>query len=350
MTSPLPGRLDSQGMFALAAATPEQVVSAARAARAAATEIEAFEPANVVIAGVGAAALAGDIVASVTSAMAHAPVSVVRSYECPAYVGPGSLVLALSSSGLSEETLQVATDAEAAGAAIVAVTGGGRLASLAQSWGAPVVPATAGITVPRAALAAMAVASLTVLEHLGLYRGGQAWIAAAADQLKRRRDEVEAAGDTSLPAVVARRIGRTLPVVHGGGLLGAAAARRWKAQVNENAKTPAWWAAQPDLCHDEVCGWGQHGDVTRQVLTLVTLRHEGEHPQVGRRLEAVAEMMREVVADVLTVEAAGEGDLAQLLDLVLVGDYTSLWMAAGAGVDPGPVPALADLDEVLAGD
>ena len=60
---------------------------------------------------------------------------------------------------------------------------------------------------------------------------------------------------------------------------------RWKTQLNENAKVPAFWNSQPELSHNEVCGWGQHGDITRQVLTLVNLRHDGEHPQVSRRFE-----------------------------------------------------------------
>ena len=45
-----------------------------------------------------------------------------------------------------------------------------------------------------------------------------------------------------------------------------------------------------------------------------------------------------VVHDVVEVRAIGEGPLAQLLDLTLVGDFVSLHMAAQEGIDPGPVP------------
>ena len=63
------------------------------------------------------------------------------------------------------------------------------------------------------------------------------------------------------------------------------AATRWKTQVNENAKVPAFANAMPELCHNEICGWGQHGDLTRQVFQLVLLRHDDEHPQDTRRFE-----------------------------------------------------------------
>jgi glucose/mannose-6-phosphate isomerase len=187
----------------------------------------------------------------------------------------------------------------------------------------------------------MAVPPLIVLEDIGLFPGAAEWVRLAVHQLKRRRDQLVAPGGPA--EEVARRIGRTIPLVHGAQAVGAAAALRWKAQVNENAKSPAFWAVYPELCHNEIAGWGQHGDVTRQVLTLVNLRHDGEHPQVVRRFSFVADVLREVVADIIEVQAQGEGDLAQLLDLVLMGDFVSLHMAAREGIDPGPVPVLEDL-------
>ncbi|WP_334143784.1 SIS domain-containing protein, partial [Rhabdothermincola sp.] len=126
------------------------------------------------------------------------------------------------------------------------------------------------------------------------------------------------------------------------------AALRWKNQFNENAKVPAFWNQLPELCHNELCGWGQHGDVTRQVFRLIELRHDYEHPQVMRRFDLVNEFVEEVVAAIEVVEARGEGALAQLLDLVLIGDFVSLHLAALADVDPGPVPVLDLIKERLA--
>jgi glucose/mannose-6-phosphate isomerase len=167
----------------------------------------------------------------------------------------------------------------------------------------------------------------------------------AVDQLRLRRDELVRPG--SRAEELARRIGRTIPLVHSSGDLGAAAAVRWKTQINENAKSPAFSAVYPELCHNEIAGWGQNGDVTRQVITLVNLRHDAEHPQVVRRFALVADLLREVVADIVEVRAEGEGDLAQLLDLFLIGDFVSLHLATAVGIDPGPVPVLGDLKERL---
>ena len=146
---------------------------------------------------------------------------------------------------------------------------------------------------------------------------------------------------------VARRIGRTIPLVYGSTGVTAVAARRWKTQINENAKTPAFFAVLPDLSHNEVAGWGQHGDVTRQVLTLVTLRHDGEHPHVARRFDLVVEATDEVMANVIPVWAEGDDDLARFFDLAFFGDLVSLHMAGREGIDPGPVPALSDVESAI---
>jgi glucose/mannose-6-phosphate isomerase len=181
-----------------------------------------------------------------------------------------------------------------------------------------------------------------------LLPGASAAVGQAVSQLRSRRDQIGADPVASVAGNIARRIGRTIPLVYGGGALGRAAAMRWKCQVNENPKSPAFAAAMPELCHNEVTGWGQMGDITRQLFTVVDLRHDFEHPQVQRRFGLVDEIMDEIVASVIEVRAAGSGPLAQLFDLVLIGDYVALMLAASEGIDPGPIPVLVELKEALA--
>ena len=336
-----PQDVDSLGMFEAVAGLPEQVAAAAGASRGLKGLPEHDDVENVVVLGMGGSGMAGEVLLAVAAPFMAVPVSVVNSYTPPAFVGRGSLVFAISFSGDTEETLEAAEEAADAGARMVMVTGGGALAELAEKIGAPTVHLPEGIPQPRAGLGAMCIPPLMVLEDIGLFRGATQWVAEAVAQLEIRRNALIA--DDELVEEIARRIGRTIPVVHGAQELGEVAAKRWKKQVNENAKSPAFWSAYPELCHNEVAGWGQNGDVTRQVLSVVNLRHDAEHPQVSKRYEIVREILEESVADVIDVRAQGEGDLAQLMDLVLIGDFVSLRLAYTAGVDPGPVPVLADM-------
>ena len=340
--------LDSEGMWDAAAGLPEQVAEAS-----ATCEIQNADglPAhddieNVVVLGMGGSGIAGDILLAAAAPFMPVPAVVVKSYTLPAFVNDNSLVLAVSYSGNTEETVEAASEAAVAGANLVVVSGDGELRRIAEGAGAPWIPVLEGLPKPRAAIGAIAIPPLLVLESVGLFPGARGWIDLAAQQLRRRRDML--VGDKSPAIELAKRIGGTIPLVHSSAALGAAAVARWKGEINENAKSPAMGAVQPELCHNEIVGWGQHGDITRQLLTLVQLRHDHEHPQVERRYALVEEIMREVMAGTETVEAEGEGELAQLFDLMLVGTFVSLHIADRAGIDPGPIPILDQLKSDLA--
>jgi glucose/mannose-6-phosphate isomerase len=332
-------------MWSATAGLPEQVEAAVSAARGLTSLPQHDRVENVVVLGMGGSGIAGDVLVAAAAPFMPVPVTVVKGYEPPDFVGTGSLVFAMSFSGNTEETLEAAAGAYEAGASLVVVSGGGTLVDLAGEWDVPVVPVPTDIPQPRAALGAMAIPPLVLLEEIGLFPGATQWVDQAVQQLRIRRDEL--VRPRSRAEELARRIGRTIPLIHSSGDLGGAAALRWKAQVNENAKCPAFFNVYPELCHNEVAGWGQHGDATRQLITLVNLRHDAEHPQVSRRFDLVEEVLREVVADVIEVRASGEGDLAQLLDLALIGDFVSLHLAGNEGIDPGPIPVLDEMKQQL---
>ena len=345
-----PELLDSLDMFGVTAGFPEQVRDAALVARGLEGLPDHDSINNVVVLGMGGSGIAGDVLAAVGGPFVPVPIVVTKGYAPPSFVGPGTLCFAVSFSGDTEETVEAASAAAAAGARMVVVARGGALADLAPRWGAARVPLPDGIPMPRAALGAVAVPPLLVLESVGLFPGASGWVDLAVAQVSVRRDQLvgAAAGPDSPARSLARTIGRTIPLVVGAGPLGAVAARRWKTQVNENAKAPAFASEIPELCHNEIAGWGQHGDMTRQVFTLIELRHDEEHPQESRRFELTRDIMAEVVHEVVEVRAEGEGPLAQLLDLILVGDFVSLHMAEQENLDPGPIPVLDDLKRALA--
>lgn len=325
-------------MFDAAAGMAEQVSTAASTAYEVGGLPSADGITSVVVLGMGGSGIGGDLLAAVSGSRLSVPVVVPKGYEAPAFVGPSTLVFAVSFSGNTEETISAASAAAERGARIVVLAAGGEMARLAEEWGAAHVPIADGIPMPRAGIGAVGIPPLVILERMGLLEGVRADIDTTVAQLERRRDQLIVVDSPA--AKLARHIGRTMPIVYGGGALGDVAALRWKAQFNENAKVPSFENRIPELTHNEICGWGQHGDVTRQIFSLLLLRHGFEHPRTRRRFELVAEICDEVVADVHHVEAEGETVMAQLFDLILYGDFVSLELAAQSGVDPGPIPIL----------
>ena len=339
------GRLDSLGLWEAMLGLPEQVEQAI--AEGAAPGLPSpVRIDSVLLLGMGDSGISGEVAAACAQPFCPVPIVVHHGYLPPSFVGPSTLVVALSSSGDTEETIESLDSAVEAGAPLLAVTTGGALAELTRAAGGTVLPIPTDRPAPRAPLGSLSVPPMLALEVMGLFPGADQWLRQAVDQLRRRRDQL--LSDRSPARELARRIGRTLPIMYGGGAIGQTAAKRWKNEFNLNVKSPAFWAPMPELCHNELSGWGQHGDVTRQVFTQVNLRHDFEHPQTTRRFDYVDRVTLEVVHDILSVAAQGDGQVAQLFDLILVGDITSLELAGREGLDPGPVPVLDDLKGWLA--
>lgn len=299
--------LDSEGAFAAAQAVPAALRATLDVAR------RSGVPGNldlgaVVLAVSARSRLAAVAVAAVAVERVDRPVVVCVEAALPSWVGPGTLVVALDS-GVAE---RLVADSTVDGVPIIAVGGD------PSERPAPILETAA---------------ALAALDQFGLARGLTDEIEASADVLADRL--ADAAPTTTR---LAKRIGRTMALVYGGGPVGAAVAASWKHSINRNAKAPAFANSVPGVDFDEVCGWAQHGDVTRQVLTLAMLRHPFETADEAHRLDVTAETCDEIVAGVHQVRSEASTPVAALLDLMLVGELVSLEMAALADIDPGPTP------------
>jgi glucose/mannose-6-phosphate isomerase len=304
---------------------------------------------NLVVLGMGGSGISCDVVAAAFNDELPVPITVLKQIRTPAFVGPETLAIAVSYSGNTEETVSMASSAVERGAQLVAISCGGRLADVARDAGGLHLPCPEGL-MPRAAIGALVAPLLVTLYRTGLAPGAHANLMTAQAQLAHRRDRCvpSVTGAANVTRELARKIGGTIPIVYGAGSLGGVAAYRWKCDVNENAKAPAFWHQYPELDHNEICGWGQHGDVTRQLFSLIELRHGFEHKRLQLRIDATRDIIDECVHQVLPVEAEGDGRLAQLLDLMYLGDWTSCYLALQSDVDPGPIDAIVDLKARLA--
>ena len=334
--------LDTLGMWEATANLPEQLVGALEVAGEAfrGSALPAADSVRVVAAfGQGTGGIACQAAAALAAPHLPVPFWVGDGASVPAFVDRHTLVFAVSCAEGGEATA-AAHEAAARGARVVAVGSDDALAGLAAESGLPFCPLSPGAPAARAALGAATVPLLVALAGTGLLPDAAPAVEAAAASLARRRDASLLAGG---PAdVLARRLGRTIPLVYGADGVAAVAARWWKSQVNLNAKAPAFAAALPGLTHDELAGWGQGGDVTRQTMSLVFLRHGVEDARTAGLFESVRAATEEVMAGIFDVRAEGEDDLARFFDLALLGALVSLRLAGREGVDPGPTPAVDD--------
>ncbi len=170
---------------------------------------------HVLILGMGDSGFGGDVAAASAPPFSPIPIVVYGGYLPPSWVGPSSLVIAVSSSGDTEETLESLEAAVEAGASLVSVTGGGELADLTRRAHGVVLPVIGEGPMPRTSLGSLAVPPMLALEQLGLFPGARIWLADAVEQLKARRERY--LGNDSQAKAIAEALGTTVPLVYGGG-------------------------------------------------------------------------------------------------------------------------------------
>ncbi len=260
----------------------------------------------------------------------------VRGYAPEPWLDSDTLVLCSSYSGNTEETLACFEAAGAAGAPRVALTTGGALAERARAEDVPVIGVPSGFQ-PRAAVVYMTVGALGCAAAAGAAPDLRSEVEGAAEVLEALADDPE-------PAALAESLRETLPVVHGAELT-AAPARRWKGQLNENAKVAASFSELPEANHNEIEGWSW--GIEHAPLSAVLLTAPGLHERVARRVELTAALLRERGVPVHEVAARGETPVAHVLSLVMLGDLMSVRLAELLGVDAGPVEALEAFKRAL---
>jgi glucose/mannose-6-phosphate isomerase len=136
--------------------------------------------------------------------------------------------------------------------------------------------------------------------------------------------------------------------VYGGGGITSPVAQRWKTQINENAKWPAWYSVLPELDHNEIVSWTSLAELTRRHVGIVSLRDRSEPPGVVARFKYTAEITGADVAWVGEVWSQGDSPLERMVSLAAMGDLVSLELSKVAGVDPVPVDAIENLKRKLA--
>lgn len=305
-------------------------------------------PGHVLVLGMGGSGIGGDLLRALLYERAPFAVTVVKDYVPPAWVGPGTRVLACSYSGNTEETLAAYEAARSAGARCVVVSSGGQLVERAAAHGTPTVRIPGGLP-PRAALGLLLGPMLGVADRAGWVEGLGAGVAETARLLRDLASEWGPGRPAAEnPAkVLARALVGHVPVVYAASRLAEPAALRWKTQLNENSKVYATWNVFPELNHNETVGWALAGQ-PEALLQVVVLRDPQDPPRLVRRVQVTREISLGAAAGYHEVLARGNHPLARLLSLVLFGDLVSVYLAYLNEVDPTPVAVIDELKRRLA--
>jgi glucose/mannose-6-phosphate isomerase len=301
----------------------------------------------VAVLGMGGSAACGDLVRAIFSDRLRVPIVSVRDYELPAWVGGSTLVVAVSHSGATEETIAALGGALERRCPVAVIATGGPLGDVAARVDLPrlIYP---NETPPRASLGYTMVLLAGLLERAGMLDLADADVAGAVEAARSvsRACAVDVATESNLAKQLAWSLLDRLPVIEGAAFL-AAVARRWKTQLNENSNSTASAEELPEATHNTVVGYDQP-DTLRDHHCIVFLEGSGDNPRNRRRARLSREMLETVGTSHQKVVFDQPGRFAQACAAIALGDYVSFYLAMLYGVDPSATPALTVVKETMA--
>ena len=338
-------KIDKSGMLTLADRFPQMMKEAFEISNAAGIKLSG-EIDRIVIAGMGGSAISGDIIAAVLYDKCKVPVHVVRDYELPVFVNNRTLFIALSYSGDTEETLSALSGAESVNAVIAAVSSGGKLAEHAKRKGYPLIVVPKGLP-PRAATPYLLVPSLVLISKIlgGLLIDEQILESITLLEKLKCDYHFDNPSKSNLAKQIAESDKNKTPIYFGSDRLSAAAAYRWKTQLNENSKATAIINSFPELNHNEIASLGALKKNNPYSLTI--LRDKDENERIKIRIKATKEILEGRIAPIREVTSCGESPLARVLSLTYLGDYMSIYLAIVNGVDPTEIEPITMLKNEL---
>ena len=346
-------RLDPSGLHRRLQSLPGQCSQAWEEAKGIGIPEEWRRCTEVIVAGMGGSAIAGDLAADLAGQTSATPVRVVRDFHIPGLSGkqgsqPGQLVVVCSFSGETEETIAMFDQAQATRTSMAVITGGGTLGRRASEAGIPVMTVNAPGE-PRSAVGYNLMLLASLLDRIGVISVPDEEAAAAAETARSMVScvGIETPSATNPAKSLAKELLGRLTLVYGGGIF-SGMALRWKSQINENGKSWAFAELLPELLHNSVESFPGGSEIRRRT-TAILLKPNQPTPQMERRYTVLGGMLDQSGIENRMFTGVPGGPLTQSLSMIVLGDYVSYYMGLLNGINPSETRSINLSKELLSG-
>lgn len=333
-------KIDKAGMRETLLNMPKQFRAGIEAAQGISLKTEhSFKPENIIICGMGGSGMPGEILAT----LRPLDIFIYKSYRLPPQAGKKSLVICISYSGNTEETVSAFETAIGKNLPVICITTGGKLAELSQKYQTPVVILPKPYCPPRLALAQMFAALVKVLQNHELLDEELLGSILALEK-NLSVEKIENQGKK-----LAKKFFKKIPIIYTSSRF-QEIGWIWKNSLNETAKIIAFCNFFPELNHNETVGFEEinRDQVSNKKISVVILRdQESSHPRILKQMEITKGLIEKEGVAVEFVEIEGNDILEKIFSSAVLGLWTAYWLAIEYGVDPTEIKTIEEFKKRL---
>ena len=340
--------IDKSDMLGAVAGFPEQIKEAKEIVDSA-TLGSFFKVDNIVISGMGASAISGDIVQSLLRDKIDIPIYVTRQYDLPKWVHKDTLLLSQSYSGNTEETLHTFKHGHQKRCKIIGISSGGKLQEFCEKREIPHIKIPTGFP-PRAATGYTLFSAIYALKKIGVLNIDidheiEETITVVNEFRNYNKKEVPEADNLSKQ--IAKKIYNKIPQVYGFDFY-SPIAKRWCTQLNENSKLICRYDEVSECNHNDIIGWSMDPDVSKKFSCVLFRDRENESIYMSKRLDFMKKLYEDIAGNVIEIHPKGKKRLAKMMYAMYLGDFVSCYLGILRKIDPTPVDAITELKNELA--
>lgn len=339
--------IDKSNMLDTLDQFPNQIFEAAEIAKNAKIETF-FKIDNVIITGMGASGISGDIVSNLYKDKIDVPIFVNKDYDLPKWARKDTLTIFFSYSGNTEETISAFKAACQKKCRVICISSGGKLQELAEKRQVAHIKIPPGYQ-PRVAIAYSLFSLIVILSRVGLLKSDiDKDINEVIEQVKEfiNLNNKSVPEKNNLSKQIARKLLNTTPQIFGWGIF-SPISTRWRQQFNENSKLISREDVLPESNHNDIVGWSLNPEASKNFSCIIFRDRSLESMNMTTRLNFLKNLFKGAVANIIEVNPVGKKKLSKVVYTMCLGDYTSCYLAILRNIDPTPIDIIEQLKENL---
>jgi glucose/mannose-6-phosphate isomerase len=343
-------KLDSGRTLDSLIAFPDQFIQVWKKTQTIKYSPEFRQAQNVVVAGMGGSALGGKIIKSLFENEINVPFEVINDYSLPKFINEKSLVIVVSYSGNTEETLSCLEEAKKRKALLFLITAGGRLSEEIRA-GLPGFVFESKfnyLNYPKTAIGYNLGAILGVLSGMGIIGLPSASVESQAINFKEiQKQYLPGIAEMNNPAKTLANflVGKTVVVVSAAHLKGPG--MTFRNQVNELAHSFCCFAELPEMNHHLVEAFINPKGL-KQSYAYVFIKSKNYPSRIVLRAQITQEILDKENIPWKEYELKTSQPLAEALETIQLGGFTAFYLSILNQQDPGKEPWIPFIKEKLA--
>jgi glucose/mannose-6-phosphate isomerase len=286
---------------------------------------------HIVIAGMGGSGALGDMFASILS-KSKIHVNVVKGYTLPQTVDSETMVIAISVSGNTTETLSVLESAHSIGCKIIAFSSGGKIQEYCGNNKIEYRFVTR-YNSPRASFTSYLYTILKVL--CSTLKIKEDDIVESITMLEKIGRKINSSNLTDEnPALKLAECITSIPIIYYPFGLQSAAIR-FKNDLQENSKIHAMVENIIETCHNGIVSWEKISNVQPILIQGVD-----DFIKTKERWEIIKKYFENNKIEYFEITSVSGSILSKIINLIYVLDYSSIYFAVMSKTDPTPVKSI----------